>query len=209
MKKVITTFVLVTLVTTCLTGCSSNDKTSGSATIVVNETTTSTTEQVEAFEINTLGKLYQLDTNPVVSGVSMRVNFTNEYSEYNNQSPSKSGIRSIFEVNEQIFVTMTCPEEEGELYVKLFPHNESSEYYREFVYIANDIDEIYAKGKYNDDGLLNAFITKSSNPPGYYDVVFIKGEKPVAVVMIKLYGKGEIDKTGKTPQELMNEENSN
>ena len=183
--------LVLVLATFLMSGCSSGSKTSIESGVATTEsteteattietsvtTTTSTTETFEDFEINTLGVLYRLDKKPTVSSVSMRI--TGDFTDYNNQSPSQNGIRCIFEIEELIFVTIECPFKEDNLYVKLFRHNTNSAYYREQIYIPDDMDEIFAKADYNDKGSLSVVIHDTENvAPGYYDVVFIDGNKP-------------------------------
>lgn len=173
------------------------------------ETSIAEPEVFKDSQIKVLGRLYQLEKTdiPTVKAVTVTTVPTGNTQEINRLPALSDGIRCIYDLESYIIINPTCPFDES-MAVTIVPHQKKASYYNK-----NFLKKKARKySKFNlcsdDTGYATTTIRldKKVIKPGYYDMVFLKGKMPVAVVMIKVYAKGGIKKAGDDAKELMNKE---
>lgn len=173
------------------------------------ETSVAEPEVFKGSQIKVLGRLYQLEKSgtPTVKAVTVTTVPTGNTQEINRLPALSDGIRCIYDLESYIIINPTCPFDES-MSVTIVPHQNKTSYYNK-----NFLKKKARKyGKFDlcsdDTGYATTTIRldKKVLKPGYYDMVFLKGKMPVAVVMIKIYAKGGIEKAGADAKELMNQE---
>lgn len=211
MKKTIALVTLVVFATISMMGCSSSSFESGEATkeatteSTTESTTTTETEVSDSnemklndpFPIEVLGTIYQLyDTKePTVNSTNLELHG----SKYRWDFDESLYGRCIFENDEEICVDFKCSDNSLPMSVTITPHNESSEAYYE------DFQSKYSPRDFFDlESHETAYIPlyPGRYPAGYYDLVILANDKPIAIVMIKLFEEGEIENSGKSPLDL-------
>ena len=173
------------------------------------ETPAPVTEIFKGSEIKVLGRLYQLENsnNPTIKGVTIKAIPTGNTQDINGLPAATDGIRCIFDKDSFITINPTCTFDHN-LKVTIVPHQKKTSYYgkkflkkkaKKFQTLELCDDNIgYPTAAFSLDGKIYG--------AGYYDVVFLKNSKPVAVFMIKIYPNAGIKNTGKDSKTLMNEE---
>lgn len=163
------------------------------------------------------GILYLIDarnSQHLISGIRMDGSSVGTYGEegsINGKPFSKDDMRFLFEMNEWIEVSFeTSVSEKEDLDVYVFSHHEDSTYYKktpvdEYEYIG--VLES-AKSFYGTHRFVEFYINpEDENEPGYYDLVFVYENEPLAMTEIKLVKEGELaGKTDADVVKLMQEE---
>ncbi len=208
MKKTIALVTLVVFATISMMGCSSSSFESGEATI---ESTT-TTETVindaakqnlkEPFPIEVLGTIYQLyDTdNPAINNTTLELSG----SKYRGDFYGNINGRWIYENDENLHIEIMCPDNSLSISIAIVPHNESSDAYYEDFQSKYSTDDFFIQADTYRFHLISLSTWKY--PPVYYDFVILANDKPIAVVMIKIFEQGGIENSGKKPLDLQNSE---
>ena len=218
MKKKVVCLMLLALSINSLVGCSTlSNKTleSGVATseapatteevksiesdrqTTTTESTTEATKQIEPFSIKVLGELYQLyDTkNPTVSSSNLKLFSPDHIGELYNSS------RCIFNLDVLLTISVKCSKE-LELSAALTPHNEMSSTYYGLYSNKDTQNTIFAYLPDRGEMFASFFLDPKNFSTGYYDLVILEKEKPIAVEMIKLFGVKGIQKSKKSPKDL-------
>ena len=160
-------------------------------------------------EIRVLGRLYQLENaeTPTISAVTIKAIPTGNTQDINSLPPASDGIRCIFDLDSFITINPTCPFD-YDLKITIVPHQAKASYYDKN-FLKKKAKKYLKQELCNDNiGYATAAFSleRSRFKTGYYDIVFLRGSMPIAVMMIKIYGNGGIKKTKKDPVELMKNE---
>lgn len=155
------------------------------------------------------GVLYQLNAEegeePVIKGLSLignSVGSSDPGTGINSLPVSAENIRSIFLLNEWISFYPDTEKTSG-LSVYAVPHEEKAETLVDSFIAALSEDVVRTElRKPEEDGSEwgSFYLNPDTWQPGYYDLVFTSGLKPVARVMVKLYPDGGLE--GKSDEEL-------
>ncbi len=161
------------------------------------------------------GTLYQLNAEdnaePIITGVSLDGNQAGTVEGGVNGKPvAAESIRSAFELNEWISVTLESTEKSG-ISAYIVPHSDDPQTFTDS-FVANLQDNVATVAlqapENTDDGSTSwgeVYVHPDYWQAGDYDLVFTSGEKPIARVLIKLYAEGELkNKSDAELQELMN-----
>ncbi|MBQ5519998.1 MAG: hypothetical protein IIT90_07890 [Clostridiales bacterium] len=140
------------------------------------------------------------DNGPVIKGVNVAGNICGT-TEFNSKAPAADGVRCVFELNEYLDFYLDTNETSG-LKVFAYKHAEDAN-----IYIDRTNGEDGAAGfcdlnKPEDaaDSWGAFYVNPADWQPGYYDLVFTKDGKAVALMQIKYFNDGEIQ--GKSDEEL-------
>ena len=140
------------------------------------------------------------DNGPVIKGVTVAGNRCGTY-EFNSKAPAADGVRCVFELNEYLDFYLDTNETAG-LKVFAYKHAEDAN-----IYVDRTNGEDGAAGfcdlnKPEDaaDSWGAFYVNPADWQPGYYDLVFTKDGKAVALMQIKYFNDGEIQ--GKSDEEL-------
>lgn len=210
MNKIISLVLLVVFATISMIGCSSTGIESGVATVEETATTKtelSATEEMklkDPFDIKVLGEIYQLyDTKkPAVNSSILELTTTDYLANFKNTA------RCIFESDDLLFVYLHCSNNSltaNSMTVTIVPHNENSTaYYGDFQseYSTDD----FLKSDSFDYYFALLYLDQGRYPPGYYDIVIMTNNKPIAVVMVKLFEPDGIGNAEQSPVTLQNTE---
>ena len=225
MKKLFT-LIVASAVILSLSACGKKEDNSGSP--VVQQTTTTTaaaTTQQQANDTTTAaqsaddgsgtipGVLYQLnqkeDEEPVIRAVCLDGGSAGTYrsgegDSVNGKEPSENDIRCIFELNEWISILPDTDKAEG-LTAYIVEHQDDPQTYVEsfFAGLSDDVPKVELVKPDDESGYGywgELFVFNEEHQPGYYDLVFTEGYKPIAKITLKLYAMEELQ--GKTDKEL-------
>ena len=140
------------------------------------------------------------DNGPVIKGVNVAGNICGT-TEFNSKAPAADGVRCVFELNEYLDFYLDTNETSG-LKVFAYKHAEDAN-----IYVDRTNGEDGAAGfcdlnKPEDaaDSWGAFYVNPADWQPGYYDLVFTKDGKAVALMQIKYFNDGEIQ--GKSDEEL-------
>ena len=140
------------------------------------------------------------DNGPVIKGVTVAGNRCGT-TEFNSKAPAADGVRCVFELNEYLDFYLDTNETSG-LKVFAYKHAEDAN-----IYVDRTNGEDGAAGfcdlnKPEDaaDSWGAFYVNPADWQPGYYDLVFTKDGKAVALMQIKYFNDGEIQ--GKSDEEL-------
>ena len=139
------------------------------------------------------GVLYQLNLEegqePIVRGISLSGNGAGS-DKINNRAPSTDNIRFIFGINEWIYVVLDTDKTE-DLFGFIVAHGNDPVVYNESAFIESlyDSDKAsYSPFWVNENGAVawDTYVF-STNDPGFFDLVICYEEKPVAMVVLRIY----------------------
>ncbi len=140
------------------------------------------------------------DNGPVIKGVNIAGNRCGT-TEFNSKAPAADGVRCVFELNEYLDFYLDTNETAG-LKVFAYKHAEDAN-----IYVDRTNGEDGAAGfcdlnKPEDaaDSWGSFYVNPADWQPGYYDLVFTKDGKAVALMQIKYFNEGEI--ADKSDEEL-------
>lgn len=184
-------------------------QTTGAAQIPAGDTGTTAANSTSEAEPAVPGVLYQLNAEegeePVIKGLSLignSVGSSDPGTGINSLPVSAENIRSIFLLNEWISFYPDTEKTSG-LSVYAVPHEEKAETLVDSFIAALSEDVVRTElRKPEEDGSEwgSFYLNPDTWQPGYYDLVFTSGLKPVARVMVKLYPDGGLE--GKSDEEL-------
>lgn len=139
------------------------------------------------------GVLYQLNLEegqePIVRGISLSGNGAGS-DKINNRAPSTDNIRFVFGINEWIYVVLDTDKTE-DLFGFIVAHGNDPVVYNESAFIESlyDSDKAsYSPFWVNENGAVawDTYVF-STNDPGFFDLVICYEEKPVAMVVLRIY----------------------
>lgn len=166
------------------------------------------------------GILYQLNVKeneePVIKAVSLVGNRTGSARGYedasiNDKKPSVNDIRYIFELNEWISVILSTEKKSG-LTAYIVEHQKDPQTYVDsFIASLDDSVPRTELVKPEDDNEYvywgEFYVSPDDHAPGYYDLVFADGIKPVAKITLKLFKADELsDKSDGELEKIMKNE---
>ena len=152
-----------------------------------------------------LGRLYQINLpegqTPLIKGVKITGNQSG--SGINGLPCAGDGIRSVFNLDEWMNFSLDTGIPAGEkIGVYAFVHNPDPSAYDKGLPgepAAKAEGEVPAV--WDDEHTMNFYVFHENYQPGYYDIVFVHNDKPLAKMMVKLFKDGELNE--KTDAELM------
>ena len=204
----------------CSKNSTSSDASSSSQSSEASEQTTAAeTTAAEAAATGTTGNaeaavpgvLYQLNAEenkePVIKAAALDGNRIGNSEEggVNGKALSADDIRSVFELNEWIYIRLVPAQKTG-LKAYIVPHEDDEQTFIDSfaAKLNDDVPTVELNAPAAEDGADaswgDLYVNPESWQPGYYDLVFTSGEKPVARILIKLYAEGELE--GKSDAEL-------
>lgn len=139
------------------------------------------------------GVLYQLNLEegqePIVRGISLSGNGAGG-DKINNREPSVDNIRFVFSINEWIYVVLDTDKTE-DLFGFIVAHGNDPVVYDESAFIESLYDSdkpSYSPFWVNENGAVawDTYVY-STNDPGFFDLVICYEEKPVAMVVLRIY----------------------
>ena len=139
------------------------------------------------------GVLYQLNLEegqePIVRGISLSGNGAGG-DKINNREPSVDNIRFVFSINEWIYVVLDTDKTE-DLFGFIVAHGNDPVVYNESAFIESLYDSdkpSYSPFWVNENGAVawDTYVY-STNDPGFFDLVICYEEKPVAMVVLRIY----------------------
>ena len=139
------------------------------------------------------GVLYQLNLEegqePIIRGISLSGNGAGG-DKINNREPSVDNIRFVFSINEWIYVVLDTDKTE-DLFGFIVAHGNDPVVYDESAFIESLYDSdkpSYSPFWVNENGAVawDTYVY-STNDPGFFDLVICYEEKPVAMVVLRIY----------------------
>ena len=152
------------------------------------------------------GELYQFDKDadggPVIKGLTLK---GNQYgsAEFNDKAPDVKGIRCIFALNEWVeFYPDTTVT--GGIYVYVYKHADDAKVYTDMGFTEEDTKVLATctleKPEEADYQWGALYLNPDYDDPGFYDIVFVKDGKAVAVMKANFFKEGDLD--GKSDDDL-------
>lgn len=152
-----------------------------------------------------LGRLYQINLpegqTPLIKGVKITGNQSG--SGINGLPCAGDGIRSVFNLDEWMNFSLDTGIPAGEkIGIYAFVHNPDPSAYDKGLPgepAAKAEGEVPAA--WDDEHTMNFYVFHENYQPGYYDIVFVHNDKPLAKMMVKLFKESELNE--KNDAELM------
>ncbi len=172
------------------------------------------TEQTEAAaptadkpaeEAMVLGRLYQIDLpegqTPLIKGVKITGN--QSASALNDLPCAADGIRSVFNLDEWMYYTLDTGIPAGDkVGIYAFVHNPDPAAYDKGLPAEPAAKaEGEAPATWDSEHTMDFYVFHEDYQPGYYDIVFVHNDKPIAKMMVKLFKDGELNE--KSDAEIM------
>ena len=141
---------------------------------------------------------------PVIRGISLAGSLYGS-EEFNSKKPSRSGIRCIFGLEEEIIATLDTDTKSG-IIMYIFNHKDDQSYYETANY-SMPIAYVVASLK---DGVIITSIGDGDggDDRGYYDMVFVYDGTAFAKLYIRVYYNELINKSDAELEQLMHEQSS-
>ena len=197
MKKILALIISATMLLS-LSSCNTAKRTQASA----NETTKAaaagegaggntdaTTKKTDAGAIVLLpGELYQFDKD-VIKGITVKGNQLGS-AGFNDKDPDVKGIRCIFQLNEWVEFYPDTAVSNG-LYVYVYKHADDAKVYTDMGFTEEDTKVLatctLTKPEEAADQWGSLYLNPDYDDPGFYDIVFVKDGKAVAVMEAKFF----------------------
>lgn len=137
---------------------------------------------------------------PVIKGVTVAGNRSGS-TEFNSKAPAADDIRCVFELNEYLDFYLDTDEASG-LKVLAYEHVDDANAYIEKTPGSDGAKAGCDLNKPEDaaDSWGAFYLNPEDAPAGYYDLVFTKDGKTVAMMQVKMFDEGSLE--GKTDDEL-------
>ena len=145
------------------------------------------------------GELYQFDKDadggPVIKGLTVKGNQVGT-AEFNAKDPDVKGIRCIFQLNEWVeFYPDTTVT--GGIYVYVYKHADDAKVYTDMGFTEEDTKVLATctleKPEEADYQWSALYLNPDYADPGFYDIVFVKDGKAVAVMEAKFYAAESLE----------------
>ena len=207
MKKILALIISATMLLS-LSSCNSSKATSTSAKETTKAAaagegaggnTDATKKNADAGAIVLLpGELYQFDKDadggPVIKGLTLK---GNQYgsAEFNDKAPDVKGIRCIFALNEWVEFHPDTSVNDG-LWVYVYKHADDAKVYTDMGFTEEDTKVLATctleKPEEADYQWGALYLNPDYADPGFYDIVFVKDGKAVAVMEAKFFDESSI-----------------
>ena len=150
----------------------------------------------------TPGCLYILKGGAVISSVALTGNIAGS-EDFNSTQPVVDGIRNVFELSEWVEIYLTTKTTDS-VQVFVFKQNDDSNVYNDYKYdeeLPNLVTTAELSKPEDETGSWGSFyLSPEEADPGFYDIVFVCGGQPVAVMKVKFYAENEL--SSKSDDEL-------
>ena len=140
------------------------------------------------------GELYQFDKD-VIKGITVKGNQLGS-AEFNDKDPDVKGIRCIFQLNEWVEFYPDTSVNDG-LWVYVYKHADDANVYTDMGFTEEDTKVLATctleKPEEADYQWGALYLNPDYADPGFYDIVFVKDGKAVAVMEAKFYAAESLE----------------